>query len=278
MNSRWPRFMPALLIGFCLTPLVALAQTPSPTAAAEPASAAVSNNPFGLSKDWQISVGGAFIATPRYIGGKGTRFLAVPSFDVRYKDWFFANVQDGIGLQYESKGLTLSAALAPDFNNRDPTDSPRLSGLRKVSEAVAVKLKAEYEAEQLDISATLTSRLGSSRKGGNALELEAGYTVLGGSNYFLALGVRVRAVDAQFANNFIGITPQDAAASGRSAFRVGSGVTNVGPYGQFVYRLDGQWTLISRLALDKLRGQAAKSPLVEKTSQPSFLLVASYTY
>lgn len=270
--------MPALLIGFCLAPVAALAQSASSASAAAPESAAASNNPFGLSKDWQISVGGAFIATPQFFGSDSTRFLVVPSIDVRYKDWFFATLQDGVGVRYRSNGLTWSAALAPDLNNRDPDDSPRLRGLRKVSEAVALKLKVDYKLAQLDLSATLNSRLGSSRKGGNYLELEGAYTVLGSSNYFLALGLKVEAVDSRFANNFIGISQQDAVATGQQPYRVGAGIVSAGPFGQFVYRLDNRWTLVSRLAIDKLRGDAAKSPAVEKTTQPFFLFAANYTY
>ena len=53
----------------------------------------------GSADGWEVSAGAGVVSCPYSLGSKKQHTIAVPRLDVRYKDWFYANPIDGVGVQ-----------------------------------------------------------------------------------------------------------------------------------------------------------------------------------
>jgi MipA family protein len=225
--------------------------------------------------DWQYSLGAAVIAAPRSIGSDKTRYLAVPTFEVKYKDFFFIDPIKGIGAQLKPlEGLTASASLGINLDSRRAKDDPRYRGLGDVREALAQNLSLEYEIGDAFIATSASIRLGSRDKRGSTFDADLGYNLPATKSLFASVGLTARAMDSAYARNFLGVSAQQAAASGLPRFTAQSGVQRAGAFVQTVYRISDDWTAFGRLEATRLRGDAARSPIVERKGQTSILLSA----
>ncbi|MDE2146300.1 MAG: MipA/OmpV family protein [Burkholderiales bacterium] len=228
------------------------------------------------SPGWQTRVGAGVVAGPRSIGADKSRLRLVPSFDLRYGDWFFANPIEGIGVQSQTGAFSASAALAPDLYGRDPDAGPRFRGLSRVSPTAAARFRLGYAQDGYTASAVVSSRLGSSRRRGTTLQWEAGYDFVQGPAMHFNAGLTLTAMDSTFARNLLSVSAAEAAASGLPVYSAGSGMLDAGLYGQVLYRIDERWSVFSRLQVSRLEGDAAKAPFVVKRTAPSFVVFVDY--
>jgi MipA family protein len=225
--------------------------------------------------DWQLSGGVAVIAAPRSIGSDKTRYLAVPTFDVRYQDWFFIDPIKGIGVQAKpAQGFTASAALGISLDSRRAKDDRRYQGLGDIKEAPALILGLEYELGDAFVSTSLKSRLGSSGRRGTTIDADLGYNILATRSALLGIGATAGAMDSTYARNFLGVSAAQSSASGLTEFNATSGIQRAGLFAQVVYRVSDDWTVFSRLEAAQLRGNAARSPIVESKRQTTFIVSA----
>ena len=245
-------------------------------AAATPQSALAQQR--GSPDGWEVSVGAGVVSSPYSLGSKKQHTIAVPRLDVRYKDWFFANPVDGVGVQTKVSGLAFSAALGADMNTREPKAGGRYATLAKVSVAPALRLRAGYEFGDFTTEAVISSRLGSSSKGGTTLQLEESYSLYAAAKTLVNVGVAARLMDEKFAKNLVSVSALDAAQSALPEYRAKSGLLDVGVFAQVVYPVSDHWTVFSKLQVNTLEGDAKKSPLVERRTTPTFLLFGSYTF
>ena len=230
------------------------------------------------SDGWSISAGAGVVDSPRTLGSKKTRVMAVPRIDVRYQDWFFANPIQGIGLQTRMDGFKLSAAVGADTNSRDPKGGDRYANLSKISIAPAVRLAASYELGDFTTEAVVSSRIATGTKGGTTLQLEESYDLYSTAKAQVSVGATVRLMDNTFARNLVSISVADSAASGLPVYLAKSGLLDAGVFVQAVMPITDRWTLFSKLQLNTFEGDAKSSPLVEKRTSSTFLLFASYSF
>jgi MipA family protein len=232
----------------------------------------------GSPDGWEVSLGAGIVSSPRSLGSQKLHTIGVPNFDVRYKDWFFANPIQGIGLQTQLSGLTLSAAIGADMNSRDPKAGDRYVNLSKIGAAPAVRLRASYDIGEFSTEAVVSTRLGSSNKGGTTLQLEESYNLYAAAKTLVSVGAAARLMDDRFAKNLVSISSEDSLASGLPVYRAKSGLLDVGLFAQVVYPVSDHWTIFSKVSLNTFEGDARKSPLVERRTAPTALLFASYTF
>jgi MipA family protein len=241
-------------------------------AASGPALAQSTSSPAPKS-DWQSSLGAAAIAAPKSIGSNKTRYLAIPTFEIKYKDFFFIDPIKGVGVQSKPlKGLTISASLGINLDSRRAKDDPRYRGLGDIREALAQNLSLEYEIGDAFISTSASIRLGSRDRRGSTFDVDLGYKLPAAESFFASAGLTARAMDSTYARNFLGVNAQQAAASGLPPFNAESGVQRAGAFVQSAYRISDDWTAFGRLESTLLRGDVARSPIVERKGQASILL------
>ena len=202
----------------------------------------------------QVGIGAGTIIAPRSIGSDKTRYLVVPTVDVRYGDWFFANPVDGIGVQTRVYGVTASAALAPDFNSREPEAGARYQGLSRVSPTAAARFKLDYEFNDFTASAVLSSRLSSTKRRGTTMTFEGGYNFIDNQRLTFNAGLTARVMDNLFARNLLSVSADDAATSGLPVYRARRGLLDAGVYGQAVYRFDDRWPVFGPVGSRATRG------------------------
>ena len=223
--------------------------------------------------DWQIGLGAAAIATPRAIGSSKIRYLAVPTFDIRYGDWAFFDPIKGLGVQAKPvAGVTASAAVGVSLDSRRERDDARYRGLGNITEAPALILGLDYELGDAFVNTSVRSRLGHGSRRGTLLDVDAGYNFVTSRSVLVSAGLTARAMDRIYARNFLGVDAAQAAASGLPAFDAGSGLQRAGLFAQTVYRASDDWTIFGRLESAWLRGDAGRSPVIERRQQTTFIV------
>jgi len=228
------------------------------------------------ASDWTFSAGAAVIAAPRYLGSSDTKIIAIPTFDIRYRDWLFINPVRGVGAEVQLlEGLKGSASIGASLSERKAKDDARLKGLGDIGAAAAVRLGLEYDFGNAFVRGKLMSRLGSSNGRGTLFEAEAGYNVWASRAGVIGLGLQARAMDRKYAQNFFGVSSGQALASGLPAFEAGSGLQSVGPFAQLFVPISKDWWFFGRAEYTRLRGDAATSPITQSRVQTSVLATVS---
>lgn len=249
------------------------------SAGAQAQTAPTSVAPTRSTRDWTFNAGAAVPSGPRYVGASKTRTMVIPTFDIKYGDWFFINPIRGIGAEVELlEGLKGSASVGADFSRRKAKDDARLNGLVDIGIAPAMRLGLDYKLGRDFVSGKLISRLGSSDGRGTLFEADAGYNVLSNPAGVLGLGLQVKAMDGTYARNFFGVSAQQSAASGLPVFNAEGGLQSIGPFVQAVVPVSDRWTFFGRVAYSKLRNAAADSPITVETNQASLLATLSYKF
>ncbi|MBG6219662.1 MULTISPECIES: MipA/OmpV family protein [unclassified Janthinobacterium] len=229
--------------------------------------------------DWSVSAGAAIATGPRYAGSSKNKTMAIPTFDLRYRDWFFINPIAGVGVSADLlDGLKGTASIGVSFDKREAKDDVRLRGLGDIGFTPAINLGLEYRLGNAFVKSKLISRLGSSNKQGTLLETEVGYNVLASRAGVLGLGLQVKAMDNTYAGNFFGVSASQSNASGMAVFKANSGVASAGAFVQAIVPLTDRWTFFGRAANNKLRNAAAISPITVDRDQSSLLATMIYKF
>lgn len=229
--------------------------------------------------DWSIRLGGGIVSTPRFIGASKQRYMVVPTFDIRYQDWFFANPVKGVGVESKPiSGLSLTAALGVSTTSRNSNMDPRLNGLPKIGAAPDLKLGAEYEINDFTFSGEYSQRLTSGAKAGSKARLEAAYNVIATKTVLLSAGLFDQVMDKKYATNFLSITAQQSAVTGLPTYEAKRGQLDNGVFAQVLYRLDDKWLVFSKVDLAHLAKNAADSPIVQKKNQTTVLFFVTRAF
>lgn len=234
------------------------------------------NKPTG---DWSVSAGAVVATGPSYSGASKSKSMAIPTFDIRYRDWFFINPYSGIGVSAELlEGLKGSASFGASFDKREAKDDLRLSGLGDVGAAPAIHLALDYKLGNAFAKTKLISRVASSNEQGTLLEAEAGYNVFASRAGVLGLGLQVKAMDGTYASNFYGVSASQSAASGLRVFNAKAGLASVGTFVQAIVPVNDRWTFFGRAAYNQLRNDAANGPITVDRDQTSLLATMLYRF
>jgi outer membrane scaffolding protein for murein synthesis (MipA/OmpV family) len=235
--------------------------------------------PARAADDWTFSAGGLMAVGPRFPGSDRSRVLVLPNIQARYKDFLVINPIEGIGLVYAvDSTLQLSTSLGFDLTRRQAKDDSRLNGLADINGTGAVRLGAKYRSNPVFAEAKLTTRLGGELKRGSIVSLEGGYSPFATRDAGVDVGLALRWMDSNYSRNFFSVSAAQSAASGLAVFNANSGMQSAGVFVSGYQRLNADWTGFARLNLNKLQGDAAKSPITRSTTQTSLLVGASYAF
>jgi outer membrane scaffolding protein for murein synthesis (MipA/OmpV family) len=224
-----------------------------------------------------VSVGPGVIVTPQYPGADDYQVLPIPALDVSYKNRLFFTARRGLGVYAVNdrrKGLEIGGALWFRTARLERLDRARLSGLGRISAAPQLRGFASKRFGSLSADATAGRDLGGTN--GATLDLGVSYAVPLARRSFFSVGPTVAFGDARFNRGFFGITPAQAARSGRPAYAMGSGLYQVGARAALITPVGVRWTLAAFGGYDRLIGNAADSPVVARKGAPSGGLALSY--
>ena len=241
---------PALVFGL-VVPLAAFGQSPA---------------------EDHVLIGAGLRARPAYDGSDSQRGELIPVLRYYGRPWFARTTQGLLegGARVElAPGLNFGAQLAYE-GGRAASESSflRSHDVPDIDPGISFGLHAEWDRKLGPVPVTLLARV---RRHAHAdlgaqadLRLTAGIYGEGG----ILAGVFAQATwaNARSVQSFYGITPQQSAATGLTVFDAGSGplFTSIGLL--WSVDLSREWLALGSAEARKLRGDAARSPLTERTS------------
>lgn len=254
----------ALLWLLAALPGLALAQPSRPTDTVEPPP------PDGRLT---YALGGALIAAPTYAGGSSTDLKPRPLWALRYGRLRLSGARSsGLLARPGDAGSGASADLIDEprwrlgtslriDQGRNAGDDPALQGLPEIRRTLRGRLYASF-----DLAGRWSAGVGYGR---DLLGRVGGGTANAGLAYALPLAPGIDATldlglnlaDGRYMRTYYGVTPEVAAATGRTAFTPRAGVMDWHLGLSARAPMGGRWTLIGGLGLSRLQGDAAASPL-----------------
>jgi MipA family protein len=265
------------------------------------ASAAFSQSPDKKAAGpWQVSAGLAAVSTPEYEGASKTVTGLAPDVNVSYKtDGYgsFAFGSKARGFSWtamDTEAYSLGLSLGVGARRNDSKDGTLFSpGSKRLKGMGEIKYSAEYGVfghVKAGVPLTFALIKGSGNgtanatdgsfngHGGTRLELGASIPWQVNSNLGLSFSPNLVWADSKYNQTYFGVTGAQSAKSGFAAYTAKSGVKSIGLTVGADYKIDNNWSANAALSLNQLRGDAAKSPLVQSKAQNTFVVGVSYLF
>ena len=227
-----------------------------------------------------VTVSGNVQAGPRFPGSDDTVVFGYPSLDWRRvgEPERFKAPDDGISITlYETPWLRFGPT-ANFVGERNPKDEREFLGLHKVDWTIEAGAFLEvWPLEFLRARAEL-------RYGFNGHEGVVGNVGLDFVQRYGALsfsiGPRLTFSDSQYAREYFGITPVEAALNGRvTAFTPDGGLTSVGGLAAVTYKWSEQWSTTVYGGYERYVDDADRSPVTRVLgSQDNYTVGAKLSY
>lgn len=215
---------------------------------------------FSWSK-YKIRVGPGALYSPDYEGSSRYRLHFVPVVDLQWKQ--LASIHEkSLRIYLVHKPWLRLGPIVSYASGRRESDNPHLRGLGDVGIGMEVGGFAESVVGPVAVRLDMQKEVVGGH-GGWISHVEVGSVFFENETWSLAAGARMSIAGQNYMNSFFGITPAQSAASGLPAFHAGSGVKDIGVGLLTNYAINDSWALGSVLGCARLRGDAAKSPLVK---------------
>jgi outer membrane protein len=231
----------------------------------------------------QVVAGGALVSQPEYPGASKEKTRLLPVLQATYGRYFFGGLPGGTGAGlglalYRDDNLLAGVGLSADVNRpRKESDDARLHGLGDVTATTMATGFLIYSRDWMALKSSFSKDAGGKHRGELAtLDLEIKYSPV--DALVFSAGPGVTWADSKYNQAYFGIDATQSANSGRPMFHPQRGVNQVRMTIGANYRLTPQWSLLAKVSLAKLQGDAALSPIVEKRTQNSAGISAAYRF
>jgi MipA family protein len=276
-----------------ITTVLALAVPSLSFAQAAPSNEKKSKEP------WDISVGLFAITMPEYEGAKKRVSSALPDFNVSYRTENWGKF--GVGSKSRgaswtvfdkdeySLGFTLSSSAVrteKDGNLFRP-GSKRLRGMGEIKAAseygvfghvvVGIPINLQIMKGAGDGKPD-TKNFSFKGHGGTYAHLGTEIPCEITKDVGLSFSAGLNWADKKYTQTYFGVTSTQAVRSGYKQFTTKGGIKSVELGVALNYKIDKNWSAITSLTYSQLRGDAAKSPITEKKSQPMAAIGVNYTF
>ncbi len=273
---------------------LALAFTGACTLMASSAFAVDRNGP--PQRDLEINIGAGVMYAPDFLGSKDYQLYAFPNLSVKYKDQFFASVQDGIGYNViRSNGWRIGPVAKYAMQRREDGNNPfrvagdktnALRGLGDVDGTLELGGFAEYRWREW--SAKVEARQGVNGHEGFVTDLNANYTKAvssvfwkEGSPLIVSVGPRATLVDNNYNQTYFGVNASQSARSGLSQYKAEGGLLSYGIGAAAILPITDTITATWIAGYDRIAGDAGDSPLAQQRgseNQAKVGVFLSYTF
>ncbi len=276
---------PGRIVVLCILFLICLAtlpessraQTPSPLAnwqySAGEVLAKLGDEPL---PEWRVTLGLSGSVTPKYEGADSYHVTPGGIIDIRYRDIAFFSVGEGLGVNL-LRGDTYRAGVAVSYDiGRNDNDDSRIRGLGDVDPAPEAKLFGQVFI--LPVVLTVDLRRGIGGHDGWIGDLGA-YMPLSASEKFIAFaGPSITLADQDYMDSYFSVSPGQAANSRLPAFRADAGFKNANFGVTAIYFITDNWLIVADAAVERLLGDAGRSPITQSRTQFTFDLSIAYTF
>jgi outer membrane protein len=227
--------------------------------------------PGADGRDVVLELGGGAMVRPSYEGADDYLFTPDPIIALHYLRLPFLGDFGG----RPKTGITFG----PSFRivpGRDEGDHADLDGLGDVSRAYEAGGTLGYRYEMWRGFVTVRQGFG----GHHGLVGEVGVDAIAEPmpRLSVSLGPRLGFADADYLDTYLGVTPDQASASGLPEFDPNGGIKGVGLEAQARYGLTPNWSILGKAGYERLIGDAADSPVTDLGSENQFRAGIGLTY
>jgi outer membrane scaffolding protein for murein synthesis (MipA/OmpV family) len=223
-------------------------------------------------------VGAFLIAGTAYRGSEERRNLLLPAVDYQWSNGFFAGVGNGLGYNASrSPELQYGPRLTVDLG-REESRSEALRGMGSidVQSEIGVFFNRLW-GHGLVFTSSLRQGSGTQRRG-LVLDLGIGHAVSLGAQTRLVLGLGAHWVNADYMQDYFGVTPAQSVASGYAVSRPGAGWRNAGLNLSLSHSLDRQVSLFAGITFNQLLGDARESALTRRSASLTGVAGVGYAF
>jgi outer membrane protein len=208
-------------------------------------------------RSFNFSLRGGVAAIPSYPGSDDYEAAPDLGFTFGALNWGRVNIGKGIG-EIPDNGLAFRGAFKV-IGSRDVADNPELAGLEDIDTAVELGFGVIYRE-------TSWQAFGEVRRGFGGHEGVTG--TLGADAIFrpndrltITAGPRLNLGNDEYASTYFGVSAAEAAASSFGAFDAQGGILGAGVEVRAIYELSDTWALEGLVSYEKLKNDAADSPI-----------------
>ncbi|MCE4556859.1 MipA/OmpV family protein [Roseateles cellulosilyticus] len=248
----------------------------SPDATAAELSASESSLTFGTG----VGIG------PDYLGSKKNKTVPMLLLDYQHRSGLFASTQRGIGWGGESKAFEYSLAVNGRAERTDQdhkslsfkSGSSELLGMGTVKSSAVAQGNITYRLGDsarihVNFEAPLTHR-----DNGSTVQLGGEYTVWHSVANSVELNGSMDVADGKYMRTYFGVSATQSAASGYAIYAPKSGLYKVELSVGWTHRIDQHWRVVTVAGLERLTGDAGKSPISLRKNAPQGGVMVSYSY
>lgn len=265
-----------------LAPGWAAAQTPSPLQEWQYSGGIALEKLFEPNlPDWRTVLGGAVEQKPLYDGASLTRTFGGPLINIRYKDFAFASVGEGLGFNLlHGDHYRGGLALTYDLGRLESNDISHLHGLGDINRAPALKAFISYAVSKsfpMVVRADVRQIVGGAD--GLLADIDL-YMPLPGSSRRLIMfaGPSFTYADHRYMQKEFGVTTTQSIASGYPVYDAHAGSDAMGFGFSATGFITEHWLVNLDTAVNRLLGSAAYSPITQKTTQHVVALSLGYAW
>jgi outer membrane scaffolding protein for murein synthesis (MipA/OmpV family) len=281
-----PNYMRWIL---CLTlvtiswlPRSVLAQTPSPLQEWQYSGGIILARLFQPDlPNWRVIAGAAADVAPIYDGARAMKVSGGPVFNVYHKDDWYLSTGEGLGYNFvRGDQYQIGLGLAYD-QGRTVTDDAILRGMGDIYAAPVAKLYASVVlSKKFPMILRVSARqfIGGAQ---GAVGDASVYMPLPGSSktFVMFAGPSITMATAHYMQVTYGVDQQQSLASGHPVYNITDAGTTDAGVGFSATKFLGKHFLVNLdAAISQVRGQPARSPLVERRTQRVLALSFEYHF
>jgi len=233
-----------------------------------------------------LTLGGGVAAAARYSGSDELQAAPIIAIDYQMANGFYASTLRGLGYGRDFGNLHLGAALGYRGERTDKEEtsfggrrgSDRLKGMGVVKASGTGLLSAGYKiVDGLVVSGQAEMPL-SHRENGRSGGLAVTGTLVNTDREHVTISLGANFADSKYAQTYYGVTAEQSARSGFKRFNAKGGMYEGVMNLSWAHKLDDRWTVTSMVGYSALVRDAARSPIVLKSTSPTAAVYASYRY
>jgi|NGEPerStandDraft_6_1074524.scaffolds.fasta_scaffold87349_1 outer membrane scaffolding protein for murein synthesis (MipA/OmpV family) len=218
---------------------------------------------------------------PAYDGSRAYRVEGGPVINAYYRDVAFISTGDGIGYNFlRGDHFQVGVSMTYDLGRKVTQDYANLHGMGDISPAPVAKLFGSWViSRKLPLILRVDARQFIGGAQGVVGDI-AVYTPLPGSSktFVMFAGPSVTLATHHYMQALYGVTPQQSAASGHPVYEIRHDGTSAAGVGFSATKFIGEhWLLNLDAAINQIRDNPSRSPIVERTFQRVIVLSVNYS-
>lgn len=244
----------------------------------------------GPSDEWTVIVGAGIGIAPEYVGSKDMHASALPLIDMTYRSERYGSFQAGVlsGLRWapiDTPFVTAGFAVSYDGGRSDKKrggafspGSDHLRGLGEIKGTAVYGAFASAVVAGVQVGAQAFKAPSGHGSGGAYGSVEVGFPYALDESISLTVKPSLTWADSRHMQAYFGVTAEQSRNSGLRTHTAGAGLKSYGLGLEVQAQLNKQWAVMTGASIERLAGDAANSPVVQRRDQPQAYLAATFTF